>query len=181
MDAELRDIGDFESWSTAAVTRVPVAEARTVPYFQTADRAYKVWWSHSPGTMPNRRQLDPILFGAGLLPRLTLMDVIGDGADYSWRLCGEQATEIMGRPLTGRTLTEIEADLGDTTLFRLALDDVVESTEPLFYVLRHRTQSGCMKRSYGVLLPLAGDTATPANAPAPVAHILGACDWANGD
>jgi hypothetical protein len=180
MDADVKDIGDFVSWSSAAVTRVPLAEARAVPYFQTADRAYKVWWSHAPGHMPARRQLDPVLFGPQLLPRLTLIDVREHGADYSWRLCGQQAAELIGRPLTGRRLSEVEAGLGDTALFRLALDEVVKSREPLFYVLRHRTQGGCRKRSYGVLLPLT-DAARDVGGSASVAHILGACDWTNGE
>lgn len=86
----------------------------------------------------------------------------------------------MGVSLARRTLSEVEADVGDGVLFRFALNDVIKYGEPLFYVLRHRSKQGCMKRSYGVLLPL-NDAGDSPKGPARPRYVLGACDWSTGD
>jgi hypothetical protein len=171
------DVGDFPSWCKAAVERVPIAEARVVPYFQVAMRCYTVWWSLAPDRLPARQELDPLRFGATLLPHLTLIEALG-GADYRWRLCGEYAARVMGTGLARRTLSDVEAGQGEGVLFRQALDDVLSCAEPLFYVLRHRAINGGAKRCYGVLLPLVDAERSPAAA-RPSA-VLGACDWTSG-
>jgi hypothetical protein len=178
---EVNDRGDFQSWCQAYVERVPLAEARGVPYFAIAARAYAVWWSLVPGRTPCRQDLDPCSFGAALLPHLTLIDAIfgvGEGnLDYRWRLCGEEANRVIGTRLVGNRLSTIERQLGDAVYFRWALDDLFESREPTFYVLRHRTMSGCAKRTYGVLLPLSDGNESRAGRERPVRHVLGAFDW----
>ena len=123
--AEAGEIGDFPSWCKAAVERVAPEEARAVPYFAVAAHCYTVWWCLDPGKIPARQQLDPLRFGAKLLPHLTLMEAIDGRADYRWRLCGEYAARVMGTALAGKRVSEIEAELGDGVLFRLALNDVV--------------------------------------------------------
>jgi hypothetical protein len=174
----LEDVGDFPSWCAAAVERVPADEARAVPYFAVAAQCYTVWWCLDPGRIPARQQLDPLRFGAKLLPHLTLIEAVDDGADYYWRLCGEYAAKVMGTSLVGKRISQIEADLGEGVLFRLALNDVIKQCEPMFYVLRHRAMTGCMKRSYGVLLPLREDAEGPRARPR---YLLGACDWTTGE
>ncbi|WP_027289440.1 PAS domain-containing protein [Rhodovibrio salinarum] len=175
----MKDRGDFASWCQAAVERVAIAEARTVPYFQVAATSYTVWWDHCAGRIPCRQQLDPVRFGAAVLPNLTLIEVVEDGDDYRWRLCGEHAAQVMGTGLAGRCLSEVEVEAGSGVLFRQALNDVVREQSPLFYVLRHRTVTGCRKRSYGVLLPLRDADDRPQTT-APVRYILGASDWTQG-
>ena len=177
---EADDLGDFQSWCQAYVERVPLSEARAVPCFNVAARAYAVWWSMVPGRMPCRQDIDPCRFGAALLPHLTLIDAVvaADGfEDYEWRLCGEEASRVIGARLAGKRLSTIERRLGDAVYFRWALDDLFEHREPTFYVLRHRTMRGCAKRTYGVLLPLADGRERSAGRERPVRHVLGACDW----
>ena len=175
----MEEVGDFPSWCAAAVERVPTAEARAVPYFAVAARCYAVWWCLTQGRVPSRQDLDPLRFGADLLPHLTLIDAVDGGADYRWRLCGEYAARVMGTSLVGKRLSEIEAEIGRGVLFRHPLDTVITQGDPLFYVLRHRTLQGGLKRSYGVLLPLMDAQERP-RATARPRHLLGACDWTLG-
>ena len=174
------DVGDLTSWCTAAVERVPLDEVQAVPQFAVAFSSYKAWRYLKPDQYPSREDLDPLRFGAAVLPHLTLLDVLDGGVDYRWRLCGEVAAFVMGTQLSGKCLSAIEADLGEAVLFREALDDVVTRGEPFFYVLRHRTMSGGLKRSYGVLLPLI-DAAEQPRATGRIRYILGACDWTTGE
>lgn len=177
MDVLNHDIGHFESWCRAYVERVPLSEARRVPYFEVAARAYSIWWSMSPAGLPCRQQLDPCRFGPALLPQLSLIELLEHGADYYWRLCGEQATYVIGTRLAGKRLSTIEDELNEAVYFRWALDDVAEYAEPMFYVLRHRTVGGCPKRTYGVLLPLCDAQDVARGGERPVRYALGACDW----
>lgn len=185
----MNDRGDVRSWCKAAVERVATAEARRVPQFEVAARCYQVWWSLRPGQIPARSDLDPLRFGAELLPHLTIIDVLHPERDYRWRLCGEQAIAAIGTPLRGKRLQDLEHDLGEAILFREALDEVVRTRQPLFYVLRHHTLQGLLRRSYGVLLPLlaTGHETGPETGPAAttpsagITHILGAFDWATGE
>lgn len=133
---------------------VPFSEARVVPQFEIAEGVYRAWGSLSPGRVPYKQELDPLRFGGKLLPYLSIIDVIRDGADYRWRLAGEKANEANGTSLSGRYLSETEALQPDQAIYRSLLDQVTRTCEPLFYVLRHSTLVGCLKRSYGVLLPL---------------------------
>lgn len=174
------DIGDFSSWCTANVERVSVDEAQEVPQFVVALSCYRTWQCLTSAPLPSRQDLDPVRFGAALLPHLTIVDVLDDGSDYRWRLCGEFAAFVMGTSLAGKRLSAIEADLGEAVLFREALDEVVTGGRPFFYVLRHRTMRGGLKRSYGVLLPLI-DAAEQLRATGRIRYILGACDWTTGE
>jgi hypothetical protein len=176
----MEEPGDFPSWCAAAVERVPTAEAERVPHFATAVRCYRTWCALAGTGIPARQQLDPMRFGAELLPHLSLIDAVDGGRDYRWRLCGEQVFTVLGMRVGGRLISGIEAELGEAVLFREALDEVVADRAPLFYVLRHQTVAGCMKRSYGVLLPLTAGLRPQAPPPGPVAHILGAFDWTSG-
>lgn len=175
----MEERGDLPSWCAAAVEQVAAAEARAVPHFQIAARCYQVWWSLKPGYLPARQDLDPVRFGANLLPHMTIFDVLDNGADYRWRLCGEYALKVIGAQLRHRRISDLETELGEAVLFRDALNWVVSERQPLFYALRHRTIRGGLKRSYGVLLPLR-DAATPGDAADRVDHILGAFDWSTG-
>jgi hypothetical protein len=174
------DVGDFSTWCTAAVERVAVDEVRSVPPFAVALTCYNAWHRLTPNQIPSRQDLDPLRFGSALLPHLTLLDVLDGGVDWRWRLCGEFAASIMGTRLAGKCLSEIEVDLGETVLFREALDEVVREGQPFFYVLRHRTIQGGLRRSYGALLPLI-DATEQARAKGQVGYVLGACDWTTGE
>ena len=174
------EVGDFPSWCAAAVERVPTAEALAVPYFAVAAHCYAVWGCLAPGRIPARQDLDPLRFGPRLLPYLTVIDALDGGADYRWRLSGEHAARVMGTSLAGKRLAEIEAQIGAGVAFRRSLDTVIAEWEPLFYVLRHRTLQGGLKRSYGVLLPLMDAEERPRAAVRP-RHLLGACDWTTGE
>jgi hypothetical protein len=130
--------------------------------------------------VPYQHELDPLGLGPKLLPHLSLVDVIQDSADYRWRLSGEKANDAMGVSLRGRFLSEIEALQPDQTLYRSLLDQVIRNCEPLFYVIRYSTVSGCRKRAYGVLLPLMTKVGKSASEQLPIKCILGACHTESG-
>ena len=122
--------------------------------------------------------------GAELLPHLSIIEVIEGPSDYRWALVGERIPAIIGTRLTGKLLSEIERQVGEIVMFRTLLDRVTRNGIPLFYILRHRTTDGRLKRSYGVLLPLRdrhdGDRHDGNRTPVAVAAILSASDATTG-
>jgi len=66
------------------------------------------YWSAKRGerAMPSRADLDPGDLKT-LLPHILLIDVLEDGADFRYRLVGTEIERHIGRPLTGRLISEI--------------------------------------------------------------------------
>lgn len=144
----------LREWCGAAVELVRPSEAKDAPPFAPAYNAYEKWCEMNEGAPPSRQDLDPMFLGAGLLPYLSIIEVIDEGSDYMWALVGERIPSIVGTRLTGKRLSQIEDMIGEPLRFRELLDKVANETRPVFYTLRHRTTDGRLKRSYGALLPL---------------------------
>ena len=170
----MEEVADCAWWSQAGVQRVSIRQARRIPDFAMAWDVYQVWSRLSRDGLPAQGDLDPLGFGPKALPNMALLDVVDGGRDYRWRLSGERVSALMGTRLTGKRLSELEAQLGDAGLFRGLLDQVVRYRAPRFYVLRHSTMMGARKWTHGVLLPLRRDP-SPADSPAPVSTVLSAC------
>ena len=169
----------LREWCKAASTVVSPAEAKDVPPFALAYRAYQIWCGLPGVPIPARQHLDPIIMGPELLPNLSIIEVITPQSDYRWALVGERIPWIIGTRLKGNLLSQIEEQVGEIVMFRELLDRVTREHKPLFYILRHRTTDGRLKRSYGVLLPLCdlndGDASRVV-----VASILSASDATTG-
>lgn len=169
----------LREWCKAASEIVSPEEAKTVPPFTLAYRAYELWRDLPGVHLPARQDLNPIDIGAGLLPNISIIEVIDRAADYRWVLVGERIPAIIGTRLKGKRLSEIERQVGEIVIFRNLLDRVTRDGTPLFYILRHRTTDGRLKRSYGVLLPLR-DLHDGDRKPVVVAAILSASDATTG-
>lgn len=174
----MEQVADYAWWSQADAQRVPIRDALGRPEFAMASEVYQVWSRLSCSGLPARSDLDPLRFGPKALPNMALIDVLDGGRDYRWRLSGERVSALMGTRLTGKRLSELEAQLGDAVLFRGLLDQVRRYRAPRFYVLRHSTLMGALRLTFGVLLPLRHGVSR-ADAPAPVSTLLSAC--ARGD
>ncbi len=90
------------------------------------------WWHErcaALGRLPGRGDVDPAAW-PGLLAHLYLIDVIGGGARYRWRLIGTAVTELAGRDVTGRFMDELydAVTYPDATA---SYDRVVASRRPL--------------------------------------------------
>ena len=166
-------------WCKADSEVVSPDEAKIVPPFTLAYRAYEFWRGLPRERLPARQDLDPIAIGAELLPHLSIIEVVEDPSDYRWALVGERIPAIIGTRLTGKLLSEIERQVGEIIMFRTLLDRVTRDGTSLFYILRHRTTDGRLKRSYGVLLPLR-DRHDGDRTPVAVAAILSASDATTG-
>lgn len=70
------------------------------------------YWGHQrrDRAVPDRRDLDPVDIGAGLLPNVALVDVVDGGARFRNRLVGTAIVERWGFETTGRFLDEIMTD-----------------------------------------------------------------------
>jgi hypothetical protein len=170
----MEQVADYAWWSQADAQRVSIRDALGGPEFAMASEVYQVWSRLSCSGLPARSDLDPLRFGPKALPNMALIDVLDGGRDYRWRLTGERVSALMGTRLTGKRLSELEAQLGDAVLFRGLLDQVTRYRAPRFYVLRHSTLLGAPRQTFGVLLPLR-HASSRADAPAPVSTLLSAC------
>ncbi len=170
----MQQVADYAWWSQAGAQRISIRDALRRPEFAMASEVYQVWSRLSCSGLPARRDLDPLSFGPRVLPNMALIDVLDGGRDYRWRLSGERVSALMGTSLTGKRLSELEAQLGDAVLFRGLLDQVTRYRAPRFYVLRHGTLMGAPRQTFGVLLPLCHGS-SPADQPAPVSTLLSAC------
>ena len=61
------------------------------------------------------------------------IQVLDQGADFRWRLCGERVQAVLGLRLARRCLSEVEADLPCGGNFRELLEEVVRERAPVVY------------------------------------------------
>jgi hypothetical protein len=102
--------------SSIGQTKSPGDVARTVSFVVDPEtlrpglRVIKEYWDAKRGlrAMPARTDVDPWELRA-YLPRLFMIDVLPDAADFRFRLLGTEITERYGRDSTGRTLREMYA------------------------------------------------------------------------
>ncbi len=164
--AELLARGPLER-ASEILTADAVAED---PCFAKARAAHAVWRDLAVAGLPDRRALDPLGFGAALLPSLVLIDVLAGGGDYRWRLFGSRHLEEYGADLTGTRLSELEQATPDTGSFRAILDAVVAAAAPRYFRLVYLSRGEVVRCACGVMLPLR-------DAGPGVAVLLGAADW----
>jgi hypothetical protein len=152
----MTDPGDFASWCAGNIELRSEDEATGDARFAIARHCARIWHEMKATGHTSRVALDPIRIGAAALPWVTLIDVIDGGADYRWRLSGEQAIETMGLRLTGRRLSGVECEMigGEAVAFRNVVDRVVASGTAVFYETGYLSLSGRLKQTYGGVFPL---------------------------
>ena len=75
-------------------------------------RLYVYWRSRcQDGAYPRRQDIDPLEI-PDLLPNIFLLDVIGDGADFIFRLAGSLVEDAFNMALRGKSITEIQREAG---------------------------------------------------------------------
>jgi hypothetical protein len=117
-----------------------------------------------PGRLPSRADIRPEEIHR-LLPHLVLYDVLrperveGDGYDFRARLVGTAVSQLFGREITGRKLSEV-ADLIDFVRVQRRLGAVVDCRGPESGISRvHHPERAFLKFAH-LTLPLAGDGQT---------------------
>lgn len=161
-------LGSVQSGGSGKV--VDSAAVADDPRYRIAREAHAIWRRCCSAGIPDRRQIDPVAFGPVLLPMLALIDVLGGGVDYRWRLFGTHHEQEYGASLTGMRLSDLEQQNPSAKPFRPILEHTVVSREPCYFELSYLNRGRVDRYATGVLLPLTD--ATPE-----IGVILGAADW----
>ncbi len=149
---------------------VDPATVTSDPRYRVAREAHAVWRRIGNAAIPDRRQVDPVVLGPTLLPMLVLIEVLGGGSDYRWRLFGDRHQQEYGISLTGTRLSELEDGNPSATALRPLLDQTVATAGPCFYELAYLSEALLDRYATGVFLPLTDGGPD-------VAMLLGAADW----
>ncbi|WP_193181968.1 PAS domain-containing protein [Nisaea sediminum] len=120
-----------------------------------------------------RTTIDPLALGAPVLPHIVLLDVIGEGDDFRWRLFGGAHTDEYGINLTGMHLNELKKHNPATGEVELIFRHATETREPTWYRIDYVNDRGCRRACCGVILPLFDANGTM------VTHLLGCSEWVN--
>jgi hypothetical protein len=91
-----------KAWEVStAPTREGSAATALTAYWQSRRRGEK---------LPARSDIDPVEIPRHLLPNLFMFDVLGDGADYRYRLVGTELVAGAGRDSTGAAVSHLYQD-----------------------------------------------------------------------
>jgi hypothetical protein len=121
-------------------------------------RAIYEYWLAKRGArqMPARADIDPLDMPRGLLPGITLVDVVPDERRYVYRLVGTEDVEVRGQDPTGKSVVE--------GFFGPSLDDVlgsydrvVSSRAPFLDPTHFKSTNGRYMTEETIFLPLSDD------------------------
>ena len=123
---------------------------------------YSYWaGKRGPRAMPGRPDIDPAEL-LPLLPHILLIDVIDGGRDFRYRLVGTEIERHIGRPVTGRLISEVLS--GDYFAYIRSLHQRATTEAAAVYSENNFNveRSGFAlvadyKRAYRLMLPLARD------------------------
>ncbi|MCR9255496.1 MAG: PAS domain-containing protein [Alphaproteobacteria bacterium] len=160
----------FDAGLSSDIELVDDAATREHPDFRIARETEAVWRDINPTAMPRRDQVDPLRLGPRLLPHLVILDVLGAGEDFRWRLFGSRHEWEYGRDLTGLSVNDLIAQNPSAAPFRTGAQAVYRRGAPVFFRLTYTSGNITLRSAAGVLLPLSDDGTR-------VSSILGAADW----
>lgn len=147
--------------------------AQTSPGFEKSLSVLNIWNTLNNAGKAFRSEVDPIEFGAKLLPHIVIVDVLQDEHDYKWRLFGGAHVDEYGTNLTGITLSELKQKNPNVTEVELIFDTARFKKEPVFYEIKYQNQNGNQRICRGIIAPLfSADGKT-------VEHLLGCSEWLN--
>jgi hypothetical protein len=132
------------------------------------------YWTRKRGarSMPCKRDIDPTEIPPKLLPNLQILDVIDDGARFSFRLVGTASVQALGREYTGRGPEDLLS--GDRLCLVLEIYRTVCRTKsPVFSRSRYHTANDRDIFTNRIYLPLSEDGIN-------VHHILGVLEFESG-
>ncbi len=143
--------------------------AATSARFDIPNQLYALWRS-LPETPPNFSHFKPGIVDPAILPNSVLMDVLGGGKDYKFRVYGTAHVTHFGADLTGRTVSDVEKVNPASKVIRQVYDMVLAERDAVFFTLDYLNRNDVIKRATGVMLPLAGDDGK-------INRLYGGMDW----
>lgn len=114
------------------------------------------YWDHQRRgrTVPDRRDIDPVDIGPGLLPNVALVDVVDGGARFRNRLVGTAIVERWGFETTGRFLDEIMSESSYREFIHELYRDACRFRAPVYSVSLFRWDVGTHMVTRRLYLPL---------------------------
>lgn len=118
--------------------------------------ALHAYWNHQRGTraVPDRRDIDPVDIGPGLLPNVALVDVVDGGARFRNRLVGTAIVERWGFETTGRFLDEIMSEGSYRDFIHELYRDACRCRAPVYSASLFRWDVGTHMVTRRLYLPL---------------------------
>lgn len=115
------------------------------------------YWNARRGvrTMPSRTDIDPLEMRQWL-PRLTLVDVEGDGKQFTYRLVGTKIVELLGVNPTGRLVETAWPEETATSVVR-SYEEVVQTRAPVFCQQTCQWLGDQEPSAWAMRLPLSSD------------------------
>ncbi|HZK90907.1 MAG TPA: PAS domain-containing protein [Stellaceae bacterium] len=132
------------------------------------------YWSEKRGarSMPRKRDIDPTELPRRLLPNLQIIEVVGGGARFRYRLVGTASVDAYGSDYTGSCPDELFDD-DRLTFIQNIYRRVCTLKTPLFTQNRYHTTRNVDVFANRIYMPLSADD----NA---VDHILGVLSFQTG-
>lgn len=104
-----------------------------------------------------RTDLDPVL-APKLLPHLALLDAIGNGTDWRYRLVGEHVSDHTNRRLVGTTVSAFIAQYPERTWLVGIYDAVTQCAAPQFIEINYTDIRGVPRQQFSGIFPLHAST-----------------------
>lgn len=146
-------------------------QAGGLALFDVCNQLHDVWKS-MPGEPPHYRHFKPGTIDPAHLPNCIVMDVLGGGQDYRWRVYGTAHVAHFGADLTGWTVSDIEKANPASKVIREVYDMIIQSGAPVFFLLEYINRNKVVKEASGAMFPLSDDTGQ-------ITRIVGIMDWLN--
>lgn len=119
-------------------------------------RLYAYWLSRCrEDAYPRREDIDPLEI-PDLLPNIFLLDVVGDGKDFIFRLAGSLVEDAFNMSLRGKSITEIQRDAG-TPIPVAQHVEVAQGGGPRYREGMMRVAGREHWKTHRLLLPLSSD------------------------
>jgi len=123
-------------------------------------RGYHHWAAlKGDRAFPLRKDLDPAAIPS-LLPYLYMVDVIGNGADFRYRLLGTDIVKNTIRDNTGKLLSELR-DQGSQPVLERFFRDALTTAAPRLQRIAFTTRAGLRSWYEAVAMPMGNDPANP--------------------
>ncbi|WP_193173687.1 PAS domain-containing protein [Nisaea nitritireducens] len=133
-----------------------MSDNNTIPLEERAEKLIDYWRGKKPGgKLPGRGHIDPTEI-PDLLPHIGLIDVIGSGSDFRYRLVGTHLNQVFGEDFTGTNVSETKIGAyGDflTDLYRSVLSANGPIVSDSIFEFREKNHLKIRR----ILLPLARD------------------------
>ncbi len=118
--------------------------------------ALHAYWNHrrQGRAVPDRRDIDPVDIGPGLLPNVGLVDAVDGGARFRNRLVGTAIVERWGFEITGLFLDEIMRESGYRDFIHELYRDACRHRAPVYSASLFRWDVGTHMVTRRLYLPL---------------------------